>query len=223
MTPNNQNPPKTFLPQHGHYRHLRVYQVTEIIYDITFYFTQHYLQKGDRTIDQMVQAARSGKQNIAEGNQAAATSSETEIKLTNVAKASLEELLDDYEDYLRVRQLPQWGNLHPRYEKMRQYARSKQINNDYAQVVQKMNDEEIANLCITLIHQAMYMLHKLLITMQERFVTEGGIKERMFQARVNYRNSQRNPNNQNSLNSLNSLNNQNPPNNPNSQKSRNGE
>ncbi len=213
MTPNNQNPPKTFLPQHGHYRHLRVYQVTEIIYDITFYFTQHYLQKGDRTIDQMVQAARSGKQNIAEGNQAAATSSETEIKLTNVAKASLEELLDDYEDYLRVRQLPQWGNLHPRYEKMRQYARSKQINNDYAQVVQKMNDEEIANLCITLIHQAMYMLHKLLITMQERFVTEGGIKERMFQARVNYRNSQRYPNHQNSLNSLNSLNNQNPPNN----------
>ena len=225
MTPNNQNPPKTFLPQHGHYRHLRVYQVTEIIYDITFYFTQHYLQKGDRTIDQMVQAARSGKQNIAEGNQAAATSSETEVKLTNVAKASLEELLDDYEDYLRVRQLPQWGNLHPRYEKMRQYARSKQINNDYAQVVQKMNDEEIANLCITLIHQAMYMLHKLLITMQERFVTEGGIKERMFQARVNYRNSQSNPsgqsnlnnqnnqNNPNSLNNQNSLNDQNPPNN----------
>ncbi len=209
MTPDNQNPPKTFLPQHGHYRHLRVYQVTEIIYDITFYFTQHYLQKGDRTIDQMVQAARSGKQNIAEGNQAAATSSETEIKLTNVAKASLEELLDDYEDYLRVRQLPQWGNLHPRYEKMRQYARSKQINNDYAQVVQKMNDEEIANLCITLIHQAMYMLHKLLITMQERFVTEGGIKERMFQARVNYRNNQRNPNNPNPQNNQNSLNNQN--------------
>ena len=103
MTTNNSTPPKTFLPQHGHYRHLRVYQVTEMIYDITFYFTQHYLKKGDRTIDQMVQAARSGKQNIAEGNQAAATSSETEIKLTNVA------LLDDYEDYLRVRQLPQWG------------------------------------------------------------------------------------------------------------------
>ena len=190
MPSNNQNPPKTFLPQHGHYRHLRVYQVTEIIYDITFYFTRHYLQKGDRTIDQMVQAARSGKQNIAEGNQAAATSSETEIKLTNVAKASLEELLDDYEDYLRVRDLPQWGNLHPRYERMRQYARSGQIKDNYAKVVQKMNDEEIANLCITLIHQAMYMLHNLLVTMQERFVTEGGIKERMFQARMNYRSSQ---------------------------------
>ena len=188
-TSSTKNPPYTFLPQHGHYRHLRVYQVTEMIYDITYYFTQHYLQRGDRTVDQMIQAARSGKQNIAEGNQAAATSSETEIKLTNVAKASLEELLDDYEDYLRVRNLPQWGNLHPRYEKMRQYARSEDIKKDYAAKIQHMNDEEIANLCITLIHQAMYMLHKLLVTMQNRFVTEGGIKERMYQSRVKYRES----------------------------------
>ena len=206
MTPNHQEPPKTFLPQHGHYRQLRVYQVTEMIYDITFYFTQHYLQKGDRTIDQMVQAARSGKQNIAEGNQAAATSSETEIKLTNVAKASLEELLDDYEDYLRVRQLAQWGNLHPRYERMREYARGEQIRKDYASIIQKMNDEEIANLCITLIHQAIYMLHKLLVTMQNRFVTEGGIKERMFQARVNYRSSQSNRSNQSSQSNQNNQN-----------------
>lgn len=114
-TPNPQNPqnpqniptpptpPHTFLPRHGHYRNLRVYKVTEIIYDITYYFTHKFLSRGDRTVDQMIQAARSGKQNIAEGNQAAATSSETEIKLTNVAKASLEELLDDYEDYIRVR------------------------------------------------------------------------------------------------------------------------
>ena len=101
--------PHTFLPQCGHYRNLRVYKVAEMIYDITYYFTSHYLAKGDRTVDQMVQAARSGKQNIAEGNQAAATSSETEIKLTNVAKASLEELLTDYEDYLRVRNLEQWA------------------------------------------------------------------------------------------------------------------
>ena len=91
ITQNTQSPqtsPVTFLPKHGHYRNLRVYQVTEMVYDITYYFTQHYLSKGDRTVDQMVQAARSGKQNIAEGNQVAATSSETEIKLTNVAKAS---------------------------------------------------------------------------------------------------------------------------------------
>ena len=150
-------------------------------------YTQHYLSKSDRTVDQMVQAARSGKQNIAEGNQAAATSSETEIKLTNVAKASLEELLDDYEDYLRVRNLQQWGKTHPRYEKMREYAKSEEIKKDYAEKIQWMNDEEIANLCITLIHQAIYMLHKLLVTMQNRFVTEGGIKERMYQSRVTYR------------------------------------
>ena len=188
---NNQSPqtsPVTFLPKHGHYRNLRVYQVTEMVYDVTYYFTQHYLSKGDRTVDQMVQAARSGKQNIAEGNQAAATSSETEIKLTNVAKASLEELLDDYEDYLRVRNLQQWGPLHPRYEKLRQYARSEEIKKEYAATIQRMNDEEIANLCITLIHQAIYMLHKLLVTMQTRFVKEGGIKERMYQSRVSYRN-----------------------------------
>lgn len=193
ITPNTQSPqtsPVTFLPKHGHYRNLRVYQVTEMVYDITYYFTQHYLSKGDRTVDQMVQAARSGKQNIAEGNQAAATSSETEIKLTNVAKASLEELLDDYEDYLRVRNMQQWGSLHPRYEKMRQYARSEEIKKEYAATMQRMNDEEIANLCITLIHQAIYMLHKLLVTMQTRFVKEGGIKERMYQSRINYRNNQ---------------------------------
>lgn len=184
----NQTNPITFLPQHGHYRHLRVYQVTEIIYDITYYFTQHYLRRGDRTVDQMVQAARSGKQNIAEGNQAAATSCETEIKLTNVAKASLEELLIDYEDYLRVRNLQQWGKLHPRFEKMREYARSEQIMKEYAVKIRLMNDEEIANLSITLIHQAMYMLHKLLVTLQNRFTIEGGIKERMYQARTSYRN-----------------------------------
>ncbi len=204
MNDDNQGKPApqqiTFLPQHGHYRNLRVYQVTEIIYDITFYFAHHYLSKGDRTVDQMVQSARSGKQNIAEGNQAAATSGETEIKLTNVAKASLEELLDDYEDYLRVRHLTQWNAEHPRYEKMRAYARSEQIKKEYAQKIQLMNDEEIANLCITLIHQAIYMLYKLLVTMQDRFVREGGIKERMYQSRVNYRNNQNNRNSRSNQN-----------------------
>ncbi len=179
----------TFLPQHGHYRNLRVYQVTEIIYDITYYFTQRYLCKGDRTIDQMVQAARSGKQNIAEGNQAAATSAETEIKLTNVAKASLEELLIDYEDYLRVRNLVQWDKGHPRYEPMRKYARSERIKTEYNQLKERMTDEEIANLCITLIHQANVMLYNLLETMQKRFVQDGGIKEQMYKARTKYRGS----------------------------------
>ena len=193
-SPTNQPPsaaPVTFLPKHGHYRNLRVYKVTEIIYDITYYFTRHYLGHGDRTVDQMVQAARSGKHNIAKGNQAAATSSETEIKLTNVAKASLEELLVDYEDYLRVHGFGQWDTQHPRYEKMRRYARSEQIKSDNTLTMQRMNDEELANLAITLIHQAIYMLHRLLVTMQNRFVSEGGIKEQMYRSRVDYRNSHR--------------------------------
>lgn len=176
------------LSQHGHYRHLRVYAVTEIIYDITYYFTHKFLHAGDRTIDQMIQAARSGKQNIAEGNRAGSSSSETEIKLTNVAKASLEELLVDYEDYIRTHHLEQWGKNHSRYEKMRDYARSNQIAQNYDTVIKRMTDEEIANLTITLIHQAIYLLHRLLIAMQERFIKEGGIRERMHNARVNYRN-----------------------------------
>ena len=197
----------TFLPKHGYYRNLRVYRLTEIIYDITFYFTQHYLQKGDRTIDQMVQAARSGKQNIAEGNQAAATSSETEIKLTNVAKASLEELLTDYEDYLRVRGLAQWQKGHERLEKLREYVRTDAFLNEYAVLITKMSDEEICNLSITLIHQAMYMLQRLLETMQRRFVTEGGIKEQMFKARTNYRSNQSGQSYQNYQNTQNTQNN----------------
>src|ERR1700757_1495951 len=94
-----------FLPPHGHYRELLSYQKAEVVYDITYRFTQRFLAKGDRTIDQMVQAARSGKQNIAEASKASGTSKETELKLTNVARASLEELLADYGDYLRVRDL----------------------------------------------------------------------------------------------------------------------
>ena len=180
--------PTPFLPQRGGYRKLRVYRVTEIIYDITYYFANHYLTRGDRTIDQMVQAARSGKQNIAEGSVASTTSRETEIKLTNVAKASLEELLIDYQDYLRVHNLPQWDLQHPRYNAMRQYASGDKINDEYAVVITRMNDEEIANLCITLINQATYMLKKLIARQQEQFITEGGIREQMTKARLEYRN-----------------------------------
>ncbi|MBO5467470.1 MAG: four helix bundle suffix domain-containing protein [Prevotella sp.] len=219
-----QEQPVTFLPQHGHYSNLRVYQVAEMIYDMTFHFCHRFLGRGDRTVDQMVQAARSGKQNIAEGNQAAATSCETEIKLTNVAKSSLEELLKDYEDYLRVRNLPIWDRLHPRYGRMREYARGEQIRKEYSGLVARMSDEEIANLCITLIHQATYMLHRLLITMQDRFVKEGGIKERMFRSRMAYRgnlNNQGNLSNLNNRSNPNSPNNQNSQNNPNSQNNQN--
>ena len=184
----NHNPQNLFLPQHGHYRHLRVYHVAEALYDLTYLFCRRFLSAyKDRTVDQMVQAARSGKQNIAEGNQAAATSSETEIKLTNVAKASIEELLTDYEDYLRTRQLPQWDANHPRFAAMRNWAQSGDFLSSFAVKAPKMSDEEMANLAITLCHQIISMLTHLLKTMQQRFVTQGGIKERMHAARIGYR------------------------------------
>jgi four helix bundle protein len=100
---------KKFLQQKGNYRNLIAYQKAECIYDVTYYFAHKYFEKGDRTIDQMIQSARSGKQNIAEGCSASTTSSETEIKLISVAKASLQELMLDYEDYLRVRGLELWA------------------------------------------------------------------------------------------------------------------
>lgn len=181
-----------FLPQHGHYRHLRVYHVAEALYDLTYLFCQRFLPRyGDRTVDQMVQAARSGKQNIAEGNQAATTSSETEIKLTNVARASIEELLADYEDYLRTRSLTQWGFDHPRMEALRQWTRSKAFLHDYAVKATRLTDEEMANLCITLCHQVIYMLGQLLKTQQNRFVEQGGIRERMTAARLDHRRTQK--------------------------------
>ena len=140
----------------------------------------------------MVQAARCGKQNIAEGSAAATTSREMEIKLTNVAKASLQELLVDYEDYLRVRRLAQWSASHARYEPMRRYLKSEQFMQGYASLLEKLNDEELANMSITLIHQTDYLLQRLIEKQQELFVAEGGIREQMIQARVKYRNSDRN-------------------------------
>lgn len=176
------------LKRKGDYNNLIAYKKSVIIYDITFFFTQHFLQKGDRTIDQMLQAARSGKQNIAEGNRAAATSTETEIKLTNVAKASLEELLIDYQDYLRTRDKLLWDASNPRYEKMRAYAASELIFDQYHSLLHKYNDEALANLCITLIHQTSFLLYRLLEKQEKNFLKEGGIKERMYQARLNVKN-----------------------------------
>ncbi len=176
-----------FLQPKGGYRKLRVYKKTEIIYDITFYFTSRYLKKSDRTIDQMVQAARSGKQNIAEGSKASMTSTETELKLTNVAKASLEELLIDYEDYLRVRNMEQWGMDHPRMERLRSFCSGESFSATYRDIVPRLNQEEICNLAITLINQAIYLLKRMLERQQEMFVERGGVREQMSRARIAYR------------------------------------
>src|ERR1041384_4533511 len=113
-----------FLPPHGNYRELRSFQKAEIIYDLTYRFCERFLKKGDRTIDQMVQAARSGKQNIAEASMASGTSKETEIKLTNVARASLEELLIDYKDFLRTKKLKLWEKEHRLVSRLRELNRT---------------------------------------------------------------------------------------------------
>lgn len=124
---NSQNP-NGFIPQHGGYQNLLSYKKAEIIYDGTVFFCSRYFQKYDRTIDQMVQAARSGKQNIAEASMASATSKETEIKLTNVARASLEELMIDYQDFLRTKKLPQWDKNHRLTLRTRELSRASDVS-----------------------------------------------------------------------------------------------
>lgn len=179
---------KTFLPSAGGYRKLRAFQLAEIICDLTMIFAEKFIRHGSRTRDQIEQAARSGKQNIAEGSEASRTSKETEIRLTNVAKASLEELLLDYEDYLRQNSLPQWGKEHPRTVRLREYLRSNEFMRAPTQLAQKLNAEEYCNLCITLINQTTYMLKRLIDRQQQQFLEQGGIKEQMFRARSAYRN-----------------------------------
>ena len=177
-----------FLPKSGGYRNLRAYQLSEAIHDLTAIFVQRFIPRTSRTADQMVQAARSGKQNIAEGSAASATSKETEIKLTNVAKASLEELLLDYEDYLRQHNLALWGKEHHRTHRLRLFLRSEDFSGTYVSLAQRLDAESYCNLCITLINQTTYLLRKLLERQQQQFIEQGGIKELMFKARIEYRN-----------------------------------
>lgn len=181
--------PDTFLPQKGNYRNLIAFQKAECIYDITYYFAHKYLEKGDRTIDQMVQAARSGRQNIAEGAVAGATSAETELKLMNVARASLQELLLDYEDYLRVRGLEQWDINSEKSIQTRKVCASHNDSSYYRTAIEARSAETICNIAITLIHQTDVFLRKLIARLQSDFLKNGGIKEQMYNARVNYRNS----------------------------------
>lgn len=182
-----------FLPKAGGYRNLRAYQLAQIICDLTSIFVKRFIPAKSRTVDQMEQAARSGKQNIAEGSAASATSKETEIKLTNVAKASLEELLLDYEDYLRQHDLELWTKDNPRIKKMREYLKSKQFMSDPTTFAQQYNSTEYCNLMICLIHQTTYLLRRLIEKQQQQFLQQGGIKELMYRARIDYRNIRQHP------------------------------
>ncbi len=171
------------IPRVGNYKNLLSYQKSEVIFRITYFFCQHFLAKGDRTVDQMIQAARSGKQNIIEGCAASATSSKTEIKLLNVAKASLKELLEDYEDYLKTRGSRQWESGSAEYETMRRLGREHSDGEYFMNIVETRPPETIANMAIILINQADYLLFKQLERLSKDFVKNGGFSERMSRLR----------------------------------------
>lgn len=177
----------TFLPQKGGYRDLVVFQKTTCIYDITHYFAKTFLSSGDRTIDQMIQAARSGRQSIAEGSAASTTSKETEIKLTNVAKASLQELLLDYEDYLWQNNLEQWQMTDQRTVKTREICKCHNDTEYYMAQIPSRSAETIANIAIILIHQADALLRLLIERQKKDFLEKGGIREEMTRGRIQYR------------------------------------
>lgn len=178
-----------FIPKHGGYRNLISYQKSEIIYDGTQYFTRRFFQKYDRTIDQMVQAARSGKQNIAEASMASGTSKETEIKLTNVARASLEELLIDYEDFLRTNKLPIWDKEHKLTQRMRELNKIPNATYEiFKKAIENESPEICANAMIGLIKVVTFLLNKQIKALEIAFINEGGLRERMFKARVDKRN-----------------------------------
>lgn len=182
---------KDFLADRGDYHKLRCFQVATVIYDITYYFTHNYLERGDRTIDQMVQAARSGKQNIAEGNAAGTTSMKTCIHLTNVAKASLQELLVDYEDYLRTRQLETWPANGPKALQTRHFAQNHNRPEDYMPQIRVRTPEAICNIALVLIHQCDVLLERLIESLKKEFLEKGGVSEEMTRARLAYREAQR--------------------------------
>jgi restriction system protein len=193
------------LRPHGGYRRLRSFQVTEIIYDGTVAFCDRFIDKRSRTHDQMVQAARSGRQNIAEGSRASATSSQTELRLVNVARASLDELLLDYEDFLRQRKLKQWEKDDSEARRVRDVAvrrdRTDQTNKtdrsdqadvsdhkmNYARWLEHSDSAVVANAMICLIHQANYLLDRQIRGLERQFVEEGGYSERLAAARLEKR------------------------------------
>ena len=192
MSSENKNT-EGFIPTHGGYRNLFSYQKAEIIYDGTVYFTNRFFNKYDRTVGQMVQAARSGKQNIAEASMASATSKETEIKLTNVARASLEELQIDYEDFLRTNKLPIWDKEHKLVARLRDLNKStpKPSYETFVKAIEHESPEICANTMITLIKICTYLLKQQIKQLEIAFVKEGGLRERMTRARIEERNKKK--------------------------------
>jgi len=174
------------IPAHGGFRKLRSFQCAQIVYDGTIIFCDRYIDKKSRTHDQMVQAARSGVQNIAEGSLASATSKKFELKLTSVARASLGELLLDYEDFLRHRKLCQWNKDDPRALAVRSKFKSDLSDrSDQSDLYRfaELAPEELANTLICLINQASYLLWQQMKYLEKEFLRIGGFTERMYNAR----------------------------------------
>jgi four helix bundle suffix protein len=179
---------RAFIPPHGGYKKLLSYQKAEIVYDATVRFCARFIDKRSRTHDQMIQAARSGKQNIIEASMASATSKETEIKLTNVARASLEELLADYRDFLRARGLQEWPNDHRYAIRLRQLNRIPNATYDtFRKGIEHPDPAVCANTVIGLIRVSSYLLDRQLRQLEAAFVREGGLRERMTRARLDER------------------------------------
>lgn len=174
-----------FIPRHGGYKNLITYQKAEIIFDATVHFANRFLPKFDRTIEQMVQAARSGKQNIAEASMASGTSKETELKLTNVARASLEELLIDYMDFLRIRKLKLWPKDDRLVKRFRELNRTPNATyQTYIRAIENPDPEICANSMICLINIVSYLLSRQMEALEKAFLKEGGLRERMTKARI---------------------------------------
>jgi four helix bundle suffix protein len=176
------------IPAHGGYRQLKSFQHAELVYDATVKFCDRFIDKRSRTHDQMVQAARSGRQNIAEGSQASGTSRKFELKLVAVARASLEELLLDYEDFLRQRGLALWNKNHPTAQVVRRLAYEKNRTYlTYRSYIEDSSPEVAANTLVCLIHQTNYLLDQQLRQLEQAFLKEGGFTERLYHARVRSR------------------------------------
>jgi restriction system protein len=178
-----EQPPRV-IPPHGGYRNLKSYQMAEIVYDGTVAFCARFIDRRSRTHDQMVQAARSGKQNIAEASMASGTSKKMELKLIGVARASLEELLLDYQDYLRQHGLQIWGKDEPKAKEVRALARAQNRSySTYRAYFESSGPEAPANAAICLIHQTNYLLDQQLRALEQKFLQEGGFTERLYHAR----------------------------------------
>lgn len=171
---------------------LRFYQRSDVLYQLTQHFCQRFLPAyGDRTVDQMVQAARSVKQNIAEGSSDGQTSMEIELKLLGVARGSNKELLEDYLDYLKRKGFVEWYGRHPRFQMLHAFCKQHAAYEDYKDLLPKMTDEELANMAICLCHQVDKALTSYIERKDREFTTEGGIRERMTAARLEQRETQR--------------------------------